>query len=353
MGSKVRKSGALLGVLLAFMLVAAACGDDDVSGEGRNIGMAFDVGGRGDLSFNDLAAAAWDQGKIDFGFEGQELSPSGAGGEDREENLVLLSETGAELIIANGFAFAQNVGRVAVQFPDVNFAITDDCPQDETFAYVELPNVVCTLFSEEQGSFLVGVAAALNSETGTVGFIGGVTVPLIAKFEAGFIAGVKAQDPNAQVIVTYLTEPPDFSGFFTPELGFEAANAMLDQGADVIFAAAGGSGTGMFQAIKDRSESTGTHMWGIGVDSDQYNTVPVELQAYVLTSMLKNVDVAVTGVIESFLNDEWVSGENRYDLEIGGVGYSKTGGFVDDIADTLDDYAQQIIDGDIVVPTTP
>jgi len=321
-------------------------------GDGRVVGMAFDVGGRGDLSFNDLAALAWDNGKAAFGYTGEELAPQGAQGEDREDNLRLLAETGHELIIANGFAFAQNVGRVALEFPEVFFAITDDCPQDETFTVVDLPNTVCMLFSEEQGSFLVGAAAALKSETGTIGFIGGVTVPLISKFQAGFEAGVNHINPDATVIVQYLTSPPDFSGFFTPALGFEAATAMYDQGADVIFHAAGGSGLGMFQRAKEVSDSTGTKVWGIGVDSDQYNTVPPELSEFVLTSMLKRVDIAVFDTIQAFLEGTLKPGENRFNLERGGVGYSLTGGFVTDISGELDDLAAQIISGEIEVPTS-
>jgi basic membrane protein A len=319
-------------------------------GEGRVVGMAFDVGGRGDLSFNDLAANAWDQAKEDWGIEGEELAPQGAEGEDREENLRLLAETGHELIIANGFAFAVNVGRVAQEFPETFFAITDDCPRDVNLQVIEQDNVACMLFAEEQGSFLVGAAAALKSESGTIGFIGGVTVPLIEKFQAGFEAGARHINPDIEILSQYLTSPPDFSGFFTPALGFEAATSMYEQGADVVFHAAGGSGLGMFQAAQEVSASTGTKLWGIGVDSDQYNTVPPELQEFVLTSMLKRVDVAVHDTIEAFLTDSWQSGANRFDLERGGVGYSTTGGFVDDIASQLDDLAAQIISGEIEVP---
>jgi len=322
-------------------------------GTGRSLGMAFDVGGRGDLSFNDLAALAFDNAIATYGVTGEELAPD-AGGENREENLRLLAEQGSELIIANGFAFAQNVWRVGTEFPDTLFAITDDCPQDDTFTVVEMPNVRCMLFSEEQGSFLMGVAAALKSTTGTVGFIGGVEVPLILKFQAGFEAGALAANPDITILpAVYLTQVPDFTGFNDPVKGNEAALALYGQGADVIFHAAGGSGLGLFQAAEELSTDD-QHLWAIGVDSDQYESVPEPaLQEHILTSMLKRVDVAVDKAIVDWLNDEFTPGGVRLGLAEGGIGYSTSGGFVDDIAGDLDGYAEQIIAGEITVPTEP
>jgi basic membrane protein A len=315
--------------------------------------MAFDVGGRGDLSFNDLAAAAWDEGKELYGYEGEELAPE-AGGENREENLRLLAETGHELIVANGFAFAQNVWRVGTEFPEVMFAITDDCPQDDTFTVVEMDNVRCMLFSEEQGSFLMGAAAALKTTTGVVGFIGGVETPLIEKFQAGFEAGVQAVDPDVEVLpAVYLTQVPDFTGFNDPVKGKEAALALYGQGADVVYHAAGGSGLGLFQAA-DELSTDDQHLWAIGVDADQYETVGDEaLQEHILTSMLKRVDVAVGRAILDFLEGNFAPGPIRLGIAEEGIGYATSGGFVDDIADQLDDYAQQIVDGTIEVPTEP
>lgn len=321
-------------------------------GEGLLIGMAFDVGGRGDLSFNDLAADAWDEGKEQFGYEGEELAPE-AGGENREENLRLLAETGHELIIANGFAFAQNVWRVGTEFPDVNFAITDSCPQDDTFATVEMDNVRCMLFAEHEGSFLVGAAAALKSETGTIGFIGGVEIPLIEKFQAGFEAGARHIDPDINILpAVYLTQPPDFAGFTDPVLGNEAAQALYGQGADVVYHAAGGSGLGLFQAA-DALSTDDQHLWAIGVDADQFQSVgDPALQEHILTSMLKRVDVAVFNTIEDFVRGEFTSGPAIFDLASEGVGYSTSGGFIDDISGQLDDLAAQIADGEITVPET-
>lgn len=355
--------------LLGVIALVAACSPSDggttttaaqatsttVSGigEGRSIGLAFDVGGRGDKSFNDLAALAYDQGKIDYGFTGSDLSPD-ASGSDREENLRLLAEADHELIIANGFAFNQNVWRVGTEFPDIMFGIVDDCPVDESFAVAEMDNVRCMLFAEEQGSFLVGVAAALKSTTGTIGFIGGVQIPLIEKFQAGFEAGAKAAKPDITILpARYLSQPPDFSGFNDSAAGNEAAIALYEAGADVVFHAAGGSGLGLFQAARDLSTAD-SHLWAIGVDADQYNSVEDDtLRPHILTSMLKRVDVAVGKLISDFLNDDFTPGSVVHDLAVDGVGYSTSGGFIDDIVSQIDDFAAQIKAGTITVPTTP
>jgi basic membrane protein A len=380
----VKRFMRVFAALAALALVLAACGDDagettttaggatttaggdttttaaaptttaaELIGEGRVVGMAFDVGGRGDLSFNDLAALAWDDGMAMYGYTGEELAPD-AGGENREENLRLLAESGQELIIANGFAFAQNVWRVGTEFPETTFAITDDCPQDDTFTVVEMANVRCMLFSEEQGSFLMGVAAALKSTSGTIGFIGGVQVPLILKFQAGFEAGALAANPEINILpAVYLTQVPDFTGFNDPVKGKEAALALYGQGADVVYHAAGGSGLGLFQAA-DELSTDDSFLWAIGVDADQYNTVgDPALQEHILTSMLKRVDVAVGKAILDFLEGSFTPGAVRLGLAEGGVGYATSGGFIDDISADLDDYAAQIIDGTIVVPTEP
>lgn len=375
----IRKHSTLLALILALGLLAAACAGGAAPttqaptattaapattaveettttaaamiGEGRTVGLAYDVGGRGDKSFNDLAAAAVEQAQAEYGITFEELTPT-AGGENREENLRLLSEAGQEWILANGFAFAENVGNVAPEFPDTRYAITDACPT-ENFVDIELDNVACLRFTEEEGSFLMGTVAALKSETGTIGFIGGVETPLILKFQAGFEAGVAHIDPEAEVIVQYLTVAPDFTGFNDPAKGKEAALAMYQQGADIIYHAAGGSGTGMFEAAKEVSESTGSKVWGIGVDADQYNTVGAELQEWVLTSMLKRVDVAVFDAITAWLQDAFGPGDNVFDLASDGVNYSTTGGFIDDIVPQIDEIKQQIIDGEIEVPTEP
>ena len=360
-----RKLRALLGLLMAFTLLAAACGDDSDSsssdttaadgstettagGETSDltVGLAYDLGGRGDQSFNDSAAAGLDQATEEFGIESEELEPD-EGGENRQELLQLLCDNGTNLIIAVGFLYSESVGAVAENCPDSTFAIVDDAAND-------LPNVANLTFAEEQGSFLVGVAAALTTETDHVGFIGGVNIELINKFEAGYVAGVAAVDPAITVDVEYLTEPPDFDGFNAPDRGREVAASMYEGGADIVYAAAGGSGGGVFEAAQSVVDAGGT-AWAIGVDSDQYNTADPAVQDVILTSMLKQVNVAVYNTIASAVAGDDVGGQTTvFDLSVDGVGYSTSGDFLsEDTIAQIEDYKQQIIDGTIEVPTVP
>ncbi len=187
-------------------------------------------------------------------------------------------------------------------------------------------------FAEEQGSFLVGAAAAMKSKTGHIGFIGGVENDLIKKFEAGYTAGAKQINPDITVDVKYISQPPDFSGFNDPAKGKEIAAAMYEGGADIVYAAAGGSGLGMFQAAKEYSDANNTHVCGIGVDSDQILTVGADLEPYVMTSMLKRVDVAVYNTIGDYLEGKAKVGTDAvFDLKVNGVAYSTTGGNLEDI----------------------
>jgi len=338
-----RKSRWLL-LVAVFAMIAAACGSDEGGGDGTAIGLVYDIGGRGDQSFNDSAARGLDRAVDDLGIAASEASANDDGS-NREELLNLQAE-GNELVFGIGFLFAEPMTSAATANPDVNFAIVDD-------ASVDLPNVAGLVFAEEEGSFLVGAAAALKSQTGTVGYIGGVNIELIQKFEAGFNAGARAVNPDIEIISQYITEPPNFDGFNDPASGRVIAQSMFESGADIVYHAAGGSGAGLFQAAKEYSEANSTKVWAIGVDSDQYLTAGEDVQEYILTSMLKRVDVAVYNTIDSVVDGTFESGANVFDLSVDGVGYSTSGGFVDDIVDQLEEFKTQIINGDIVVPTTP
>ncbi|MDP3894841.1 BMP family protein [Nocardioides sp.] len=340
---------------LVASLVLAGCGSDDpdtgtddANGNGNGgeqtsevkVGLAYDVGGRGDQSFNDAAAAGLDQAIEEYGIDSQESTAADGEPESaREERQIQMAVAGFNPVNGVGFAYAPAVAKVAPQFPETQFGLIDstDATGD---------NIANLVFPEHEGSFLVGAAAALKSETGNIGFVGGVNVPLIGKFEAGYRAGAEAVNPDIEIQSTYLTQPPDFSGFGDPAKGRTAAEGMFDGGADIVYHAAGGSGLGVFEAAQAAGGL------GIGVDSDQYNTVPEELQDVVMTSMLKKVDVAVFDYIKSFVDGEPLSGEVVFGLEEGGVDYSTTGGAVDDISGELDDYKQQIIDGEIEVPSS-
>lgn len=343
-------------VVSVAALTLAACGDSGndsgTSGSSSSssskksdvkVGMAYDVGGRGDQSFNDSAAAGLDKAKAELGVEVKEAAAvNGENEAAREERLQQLVDAGYTHVVAVGFAYAKSVGKAAKANPDVHFAIVDDASADSKAA-----NVDQITFAENEGSFLVGAAAALKSKSGHVGFVGGVNVDLIKKFEAGFIAGAKAVNPSIKVDSQYLTQPPDFSGFGDPAKGKTAAEGMFQKGADVVYHAAGGSGGGVFTAAKAAGKLA------IGVDSDQALTAPADVRSVIMTSMIKKVDVAVFDFIKSAADGSEKSGNNIYDLKAGGVDYSTTGGQVDDIKTKLDEYKQQIIDGKITVPTKP
>ncbi len=333
----------ILAILAVLALVLTGCAG---GGSASDVGLVFDIGGRGDQSFNDSAAAGLDQAVDELEVSSSEASANDDGS-NREELLQLQAEENS-LVFGVGFLFDVPMQAAAEANPDVNFAIVDGFVDPG-----EYPNVASLLFAEEQGSFLVGAAAALKSTSGTIGFIGGVNTELIQKFEAGYVAGAQAVNPGIEVISQYVTEPPNFDGFNDPASGKVIAQSMFEGGADVVYHAAGGTGAGLFQAAKEYSEASGSKVWAIGVDSDQYLTAGDEVKDYILTSMLKRVDVSVYNTIEAHVNDEFAGGPVTFDLSVDGVGYSTSGGFVDDIADQLEDYKQQIIDGDIVVPTTP
>jgi basic membrane protein A len=316
-------------------------GSSSPAAQSIKVGLAYDVGGRGDKSFNDLAAAGLEKAQKDLSIETKELSAvQGESDQQKQDRLELLANAGYNPIIAVGFAYAPALGKVAPQFPDVHFAIID--------SEVKAPNVEGLLFHEEQSSFLVGVAAALATKTKNVGFIGGVKgTGLIEKFQAGYQAGVKAVDPSIKVQVAYLSVSPDFTGFNDPAKAKITAKGMYDAGADVIYHAAGGSGSGLFDAAKDAGKLA------IGVDSDQYQSAPADEKSLILTSALKGVDTAVYNFIEDDAQGKFKAGSVRFGLKEGGVGYSTSNPKIDPYKAKIDAYKQKIIDGTITVPTTP
>jgi basic membrane protein A len=341
-------------LLLAGSMAMAACASDESgsgSGSGDSgggsdelrIGLAFDTGGRGDRSFNDAAVAGLEAAVEEHGGDFQDLSPN-ADASNRADLLTQLADEGYNPIIAVGFAYGEVIGDIVQQYPDTTFAIIDSSAEE-----VGADNLTGLVFAEEQGSFLAGVAAALKSETGHIGFVGGVESPLIQKFEAGYAAGAQAVDPAITIDRQYISPAGDFTGFSDPARGKLVAQGMYEAGADIVYHAAGGSGQGVFEAAADSGNRA------IGVDSDQYQTVnDPRLQAVIMTSMLKRVDTAVSSFVDSYVDGSVEGGTDiRYDLEADGVGLSTSGGQIDDIQDQLDEYRQQIVDGEIEVPTTP
>ena len=344
----------LAALAIAGSLALAACASDEPAsgggsgssggGEaGPKIGLAYDTGGRGDKSFNDSAYAGVEAAIESNGGTVQELSPN-SDASNRADLLTQLADGGYNPIIAVGFNYGDVIGDVAKQYPDTQFAIVDSSGEG-----IGDDNVTGLLFAANQGSFLGGVAAATKSETGNVGFVGGVQSPLIESFEAGFVAGAKAVKPDITVQTQYISPAGDFSGFNDPARGQIVAQGMYDAGADIVYAAAGGSGIGVFQAAAASGKRA------IGVDSDQYETVgDPALQAVIMTSVLKRVDNAVEAYIGTFVDGSVEGGTDvTNDLSTEGVGLSYSGGFIDDIKSTIDEYSQKIVSGEITVPETP
>jgi basic membrane protein A and related proteins len=363
----MKRAWRLMALLSILAVVGAACGNSsDTTSNGTpqptatkpavKVALLYDLGGRGDKSFNDAAAAGLDKAKSQFNIDAKELQPN-SGGTNRTELIDLAASGGYPLMIGVGFLYAPNIGAAAAKYPDIKFGDVDgfidhttcDTCKDET----PDGNLSSLLFAENEGSYLVGVAAALKSTSHHIGFIGGVEIDLIKKFEAGYVAGAMSVDPSIKIDIKYLTQPPDFGGFNAPDKAQVAAQGMYQAGADVVYHAAGGSGAGLFKAAEEYSTQNDTHVWAIGVDSDQYLTAPPDQQPYILTSMLKRVDVAVYETIKDFVNGDFQGGIRTFDLKADGVGYSTSGGFVDDIKTQIEQAKQDIISGKITVPTAP
>ncbi|MFJ1806558.1 MULTISPECIES: BMP family protein [unclassified Streptomyces] len=312
---------AVAGVATAALAVTvSACGSSSTSSSSssssdKNMGLAlaYDVGGKGDQSFNDAATAGLDKSDKEFGYKSTAVEPQdGESDADKVQRLESLAKQGYNPVIGVGFAYAPAVKEVAAKYPKTTFGIVDD-------EQIKADNVADLVFHEEQASYLAGVAAAKATKTNTVGFVGGVDVPLIHKFEAGFKQGVEDTKKGVTVKSQYLTETAAEGGFSSPDKGESAAEGQIDAGADVVYAAAGLSGQGVIKAANAHK------VWAIGVDSDQYKQDA--LKAYkdsILTSAMKNVEGAVYTLAKSVHDGKPATGVVRGSLENGGVSVSNS-----------------------------
>ena len=351
------RSGALL---VAFGLVVAACGGDggggsstDTTGqavEAKKVGVVYDIGGRGDKSFNDSAYAGLEAAKQAQGdkIAAKDVEPN-PDGSNRKELLDSLADEGYGLIFGVGFLFSEDIAKSATESPDTSFAVidgfADSCTQPDS-------NLLCIGFKEQEGSFLVGAAAALKTKSNTVGFVGGLEGDLIKKFQAGYEAGVKyiadRDGKTIKVLADYAGNTPE--AFRNPAKGKELALKQIGQGADVIYHASGGTGAGVIAAATEKKK------YVIGVDSDQSLTASPAEQKWILTSMLKRVDNAVTQTIASFVDGSLKGGIQTFGLKEGGIDYAQNEfntELLGDIPTTLDDLKQKIISGEITVPDKP
>ena len=305
-----------------------------------HVGLVFDIGGRGDKSFNDAAYAGLERAKEEMGISFTTLETSE--GADREPQLRQLAAGDAPLIFGVGFLFTDDVKALAREFPDKKFACVDMTVQD---GEVLPPNLVALKFREEQGSFLVGALAGLLTKTNKVGFVGGMEIPLIRKFQAGYVAGVKAVNPKAEVMVKYAGSTGE--AFRDPTKGKELGLAEYQAGADIVYHASGSTGLGVFEAARQLGKLA------IGVDSDQYDEAP----GFILTSMVKRVDTAVLETIREVKEGRWTGGVRTFGLETDGVAWvydDRNKALIPDaVKAQVDSLAQAIIAGSIEVPTTP
>jgi basic membrane protein A len=348
-------------LLVALGLVVAACGGGDDEGgdagtggstaEAKKVGVVYDIGGRGDKSFNDSAYAGLQAAEKELGdkIQAKDVEPN-PDGSNRKELLDGLADEGYGLIFGIGFLFSEDIAKSATESPDTQFAVIDgfaeSCTKPDS-------NLLCIGFQEEQGSFLVGAAAALKTKSNTVGFVGGQQGQgLIEKFQAGYEAGVKYiadQDGKSiKVLVDYAGNTPE--AFRNPAKGKELALKQIGQGADVIYHASGGTGAGVIATAAEKK------IYAIGVDSDQSLTASPAEQKWILTSMLKRVDNAVQQTIANYVNGSFKGGIQTFGLKEGGIDYAQNEynkELLGDIPTTLDELKQKIADGEIKVPDKP
>ena len=275
--------------------------------------VVFDMGGKFDKSFNEAAYTGAERFKKETGIAYRDFEVTNE--TQREQAIRNMARRGSAIVISIGFAQASGLEKVAKEFPQTKFAIID--------AVVDLPNVQSIVFKEHEGSFLVGMAAALASKTGKVGFVGGMDIPLIRKFALGYEEGAKYVNPKVEVFQNMTGTTP--AAWNDPTKGGELARSQFDRGADVVYAAAGATGLGVLQAAKDRGKLA------IGVDSNQNYLHP----GAILTSMVKRVDLAVYEAFKSARDGTWKPGLRLLGLAENGVAYS------------LDDYNAKLITAEI------
>src|SRR5215207_4269745 len=299
-----------LHVALLFVHPRGATGSAQAAtASGPRVGIVFDVGGRGDKSFNDGAYLGAERAEKDLGVQVQFIEPGE--GSDREAGLRLLAAEGLDLVVGVGFIFTDDLTELAREYPTVSFAGVDYALTTDAAGNVVPPpaNIAALKFREEEGSYLVGALAALVGGSKRVGFVGGMDIPLIHKFEAGYRAGVKHVCPDCTVVAQYAGVTPE--AFRNPGRGKEIALAQYQSGVNVIFHASGSTGLGVFEAARS------TNRYAIGVDADQWDEAP----GHVMTSMVKGVDNAVYDAISRVKSGTFRGGVYSFGLKEGGVSY--------------------------------
>jgi len=300
-------------------------------------GLVFDIGGRGDKSFNDAAYKGLEEAKEKLGIEFEVIDPGD--GSDRESALrKLASKKDIGLIFGVGFIFTDDINNIALEFPDKKFA----CIDYSVTPGKKIPdNIAAVEFKEEEGSFLAGALAAYVSKANKVGFIGGMESALIRKFESGYKQGVKYANPECQVISGYVSVSPD--GFKNPGKAKEIAISQYSNGADIIYHASGLSGLGLFEAAREKNKLA------IGVDMDQYKEAP----GFILSSMVKQVNESVFMIIKDFKDNKFTGGVKIFGLKENGVSYvyddNNKNLISAEIKNKVDSIRSKIISGEIKI----
>ncbi|HHY10787.1 MAG TPA: BMP family ABC transporter substrate-binding protein [Firmicutes bacterium] len=329
----LRRVRVLVFVLGLFVVLGAA----GFAKEGKpRVAIVFDVGGLGDQSFNDAAYVGLMRVKDELGAIVQYVesrTPS-----DYEPNLSMLAREGYDVIWSIGFLLDDAVRKVAPQFPETRFGIIDSAFDDEEYE-TTAPNVLGVLFNEHEGSFLMGVLAAMTTETNIVGFVGGIQLPVIERFEAGYKAGVWSINPDITIRTNYT------GAFDDPAKGKAAADSMARQGADVIFHAAGATGLGTIESAEEQG------IWAIGVDSDQHHVAPDS----VLNSMIKRVDNGVFEGTIMMLADDFKGQTVILGLADDGVGLAPTesNNASPEATQAALEWEAKIASGEFIVPEFP
>jgi basic membrane protein A len=341
-----RTTIALAALLLANALVLGVGRPRAVSparagGRPLKVGLVFDVGGRGDKSFNDMAFAGIERAHRELGVDAEYIEPGD--GADRESGVRLFAARGFDLVIGVGFIFSDDLYAVALDYPQVHFACVDYAKFDSHGFVVPPPNMVAVKFREEEGAFLVGAIAALTSASHVLGFVGGMDMPLIHKFEAGYRAGATAVCADCRVLAGYAGTGGD--AFKNPQKGKELAHAQYAAGASAIFHAAGTTGLGVFEAARE------TGRFAIGVDADQWDEAP----GRVLTSMTKQDDVALFDVVRDLREGHFEGGVRSFGLRERGIDYvydaHNRGIIPDEARARVEQLRAEIVAGRIVPPT--
>ncbi|MGH7717931.1 MAG: BMP family lipoprotein [Gemmatimonadaceae bacterium] len=335
---------ALLIAHVALLFVRPRGATAVATGEGLDVGIVFDVGGRGDKSFNDGAYLGAERAARELDARVRFIEPGE--GSDREAGLRLLAAEGMDLVVGVGFIFTSDLTDLARDFPDNAFAGVDLAIATDSLGnpIPPPPNLAALRFREEEGSFLVGALAALVGGSNRVGFVGGMDIPLIHKFEAGYRAGVKHVCPSCTVIAQYAGVTPE--AFRNPGRGKELALSQYLSGVNIIFHASGSTGLGVFEAARQ------TGKLAIGVDADQYGEAP----GHVLTSMVKRVDAVVYDAIRKKKEGTFRGGIYSYGLAEDGVGYVLDDNnrhlIPDSVQARLEQLKEEIVAGRIKVPST-